>query len=227
MSGAGRRHALRALARGGVVALGLALAPLALPARAADANTPAEGIDYALIPDGKPFDAAARGIEVAEVFAYWCPHCAHFRAPLAAWAKTLPKGAHLIYVPAVGRPDDAFPMAFFAAQSLGAEARTHDAVFAAVHDQQILPANASEDELVQFYAGLGLDTARFRAAMQSPAVATELARARTFEDTAGIEGVPTLVVAGKYRVLAPDYDGMLATARWLVERELRAAQRGR
>lgn len=222
-----RRDALRALARVGVAALCLGVALLAPPARAANSSVPAEGIDYVAIPGGTPFDAAASGVEVAEVFAYWCPHCAHFRAPLAAWAKMLPPGAHLTFVPLVDRRDDAFPAAFFAAQSLGAaagvhESDVHDAVFKAIHDDQALPSNASEDELVTFYAGLGLRADAFRAALHSPAVAAKLARAKAFAATAGVEGVPTLIVAGKYRVLAPDYDTMLATARWLVDRELRA-----
>ncbi len=223
-----RSHSRRWHARA-LAALCLALLPLAAPASAAaagvaastPADTPAEGIDYVLIAGGQPFDPRTRGIEVAEVFAYWCPHCAQFRAPLAAWEKTLPKGTHLTLVPSVGRDGDVFPAAFFAAQSLGADARTHEAVFAAIHDNYTLPSNASEDELAGFYAGLGFDPAKFRAALQSPAVAEQLARARGFEDRAGIEGVPTLIVAGKYRVLAPDYAGMFATARWLLDRELR------
>ena len=226
--GEARRTRLHAIARAGVVALCLAFTLQAVTAAAADnVSTPAEGIDYAVIAGGQPFDPATRGVEVAEVFAYWCPHCAHFRAPLADWAKTLPAGAHLTLVPSVGREGDAFPAAFFAAQALGADARSHEAVFAAIHDRQDLPANASEDELAAFYAGLGFDPAKFRAALHSPAVVAELERARAFEDRAGIEGVPTLIVAGKYRVLAPDHDGMLATARWLVDRELAQHAGGR
>jgi hypothetical protein len=35
-----------------------------------------------------------------------------------------------------------------------------------------------------------------------------------------VDGTPTLIVAGRYRVTADSRDKQLATARWLVDREI-------
>ena len=40
-----------------------------------------------------------------------------------------------------------------------------------------------------------------------------------------IDGTPTLIVAGRYRVTADSRDKQLATARWLVDREIAKAKR--
>ena len=58
-------------------------------------------------PDGR--------IEVAEVFAYWCPHCAHFQPMVDAWKRTKPADVDFVYVPAGFDPDDSYAKAFFAA----------------------------------------------------------------------------------------------------------------
>lgn len=185
---------------------------------------PVEGADFVPIEGGAPYAPAAGTIEVAEVFGYTCPHCAHFEPKLAAWKAKLPADVRVRHVPApFGGPWLPYARAYFAGEALGVTARTHPRVFRALHQAGELPRNPTADELVAFYAGLGVPAARFRAAYDAPAVDAQLQRARAFIERSGVEGTPALVVNGKYRVLGTSVDDMLRIAEHLVARE-RAAR---
>jgi len=207
----------------------LAVAPLALAAKAA-ATPPApalvEGEDYLVIDGGKAFAPVAGKIEVAEIFMYTCHHCADFDPMVQAWKAKLPKDVRVSYVPLVYEDGDAFAQAFFAAQALGMVDRTHSATFNAVHEAHALPRNPTLDELASFYATLGVDEAKFKAAAASPAVAARMAQARAFALGSGMEGTPSVVVNGKYLVRGRNYQELLRIAGQLVARE-RQALRGR
>ncbi|WP_156383467.1 thiol:disulfide interchange protein DsbA/DsbL [Pseudoxanthomonas sp. Root65] len=200
----------------------VALLPAATLA-APPAPTPlVEGRDYEVIPDGKPFAPAKGRIEVAEVFGYTCIHCAHLEPILATWKKTLPRDVKLTPVPAAfGGYWIPYARAFFAAQQLGVQERTHQAVFDALHATGSLPIqNASADEIASFYASQGVDRAKFMAALRGPEVDAQLAKARDWVAAAGVEGTPTLIVNGKYRVTGGgNYSDRLAIAERLVARE--------
>ncbi|CAN5587995.1 thiol:disulfide interchange protein DsbA/DsbL [soil metagenome] len=160
-----------------------------------------EGVDYVVIADGRPWQPLAGRIEVVEVFAYACGHCRDFHPQVEAWKRTLPGDVRFSYVPAAFDLQDRQARAFFAAQAQGALGKTHDATFRALHDTRALPARGvSVDELVAFHGRLGLDAARFRAALQSPAIDAKMNDARDFALRAGVEGTPTLIINGRYRV---------------------------
>ena len=186
-----------------------------------------EGVDYVTLP--APVGQWARDgrIEVAEVFSYACIHCAHFQPLVNSYRKTLPRDVRWEYVPAAfGGPFDLMGRAFFAAQALRVQERTHDAVFTAIFEQQKLK-QASPDEVADLYAGLGVDRAKFMAALRSEAVGASFDRARKFVVNAGVQGTPTLIVNGKYRVIGRQEtgnEGMLRTVDFLVARERAAAK---
>lgn len=193
----------------------------------AAAPAPVEGTDYEVIEGGRPLQAVPGTVEVVEVFGYLCPHCAHFEPALEAWARTLPRGARLVRVPADFRDDWVpYARAYWAAQALGVAQRSHAAMYDAIHEQQALPASgASAQEIATFYQRYGIAPARFVAAFDAPSVDAQLRRAREFVMRSGIDGTPALIVAGRYRVTSTSRDAQLATARWLVDRELAAAKR--
>lgn len=171
-----------------------------------------EGRDYALIEGGAPYRPLAGRIEVAEVFAYWCDHCARFQPMVEAWQRKLPKDVRLSYVPLPSGRDDAFARGFFATQAAGALAKVHAPLFVAVHDEQLVPRNPSIDELSAWYGQRGLDAAKLRAAMASPALADRLAEAHQFAVRSGVEGTPTLIVNGRYRILGRSLEELLRNA---------------
>lgn len=180
------------------------LAPAATPGQA-----PVPGTDYEPIEDGAPWQPLDGKVEVVEVFAYWCPHCAEFEPAVKTWRSKLPKDVRFTYLPGVFDPNDAFAYAWFAARALGVAERNHDALFQAIHTERTLPRNATMDELAQWFAGRGVDEAKFRAAMASPAVAAQVRRAREFAVRSQVGGTPTIIVNGKFQVLGGSREQLL------------------
>lgn len=198
-----------------------ALASAADPAASAD---PVEGVDYVVIDGGQPYRPLEPGrkVEVVEVFAYWCPHCAEFQPVLDPWVRALPKDVRFTYLPAAFDPSDAFARAFFAAEGKGAVDRTHALVYDAVHHKGLLARNATIDELAWFYGQQGLGQAAMKAAMTSPAVDASMRRAREFEVGVRLPGTPALVVNGRYLVTPRTHEDALRIADKLIAR-VRAA----
>ncbi|GAB6197034.1 thiol:disulfide interchange protein DsbA/DsbL [Lysobacter xanthus] len=197
-----------------VVALPLAAAPKA----------PVEGEDYETIAAGAPYRVVPGTIEVAEVFGYPCPHCAHFEPVLQAWVAKLPAKARFVAIPADFRDDWVpYARAYFAAQALGVAQRSHAAMYDALHVEESLPlSRPAPEEIAPFYQRFGIAPARFLAAYRAPAVDAQMKQARAFIVRSGVDGTPALIVAGRYRVTSGSRDAQLATARWLVDRELAA-----
>ena len=210
----------------GLLAFGTALAQTP-PPMLANATMPRLGIDYEVMPIPAPTYGKGK-IEVAEVFSYGCIHCAHFQPLVTAWKKTLAKDVRFEYVPAdFGGAWHVFAQAYFAADRLKVLDKTHDAVFRAVHEQHLL-AGTEPADIAAMYGNLGVDQAKFLAAMNDPALQARLDHARQFALATGIEGTPTLIVAGRYRISATvdrGLPGMLATADYLVGLERAAAKK--
>lgn len=183
--------------------LSLCLLLVAVPTGVAWSATPVEaGRHYALVEGGSPWQPAKAGrIEVAEVFAYWCGHCARLQPALEAWKARQAKDVQLVYVPLPSGRDDALARGFFAVQEAGATAKVHARLFQAIHQAQTVPKNPTVEELAGWYAQQGLDGKRLGAAMRAPALADRLAAARQYAIRSGVEGTPTLIVDGRYRIL--------------------------
>jgi thiol:disulfide interchange protein DsbA len=183
---------------------------------------PRLGTDYEILETPQPTWTQGPGIEIAEVFGYTCIHCHDFQPEVDKWMAHKPADMRWVYVPAVfGEPWDTFARAFFAAEMMGVRERTHDAVFKAVHDEHAIKTGSPE-EIGEVYGKLGVDPKRFVATMGSFGVTAKLEKARQFATRAGVRGTPTLIVAGKYRVLATrdrGWDGMLKTAEYLASLE--------
>ena len=196
-----------------------------LPALAATPiPPPVEGTDYVVIADGQPYAPLAGKIEVVEVFGYRSPPCADFQPQLSVWKRKLPADVRFTYVPAVFTAGDSFARAYFAAEHFGILARTHDAMFPAIHVDGLLPINASVPELAAYYGQQGLDPAKAQAYMDSPADDAKLEYARQFALRSGVEGTPTLIVTGRYRLTAATHEDGLRIAGQLID-QLRAARR--
>jgi thiol:disulfide interchange protein DsbA len=186
---------------------------------------PKLGYDYFVIPTPQPTWGQGK-IEVAEVFSYRCIHCAEFQPLVNNWKKTMPSDVRWEYVPGVfGGTWDTFARAFFAAQILGIQPKTHDNVFKGVFVEQSAGAGSVED-IAAMYARWGVDKAKMLATMNSFGVTAKLSRAKQFAMRTGVDGTPTIIVNGKYRVsVTPDhgFEGMLSTTNWLLAQE-RAAK---
>lgn len=204
-----------------------ATAPAATTA-ALTGPAPVEGSDYQLIPNGQPFQPAAGKVEVAEIFGYVCPACAAFQPLIGPWKAGLPSDVNFVYVPAMfGGTWDNYARAFYAAQTLGVQEKTHEALYAAIHSQQTLKGERGADsveDIAKFYAGYGVDPKQFAATMGSFAVNAKTNSAKQFAQRSQISGTPSIIVNGKYLVKGKSFPDMLRIADHLIARERGAAQ---
>ncbi len=155
-----------------------------------------EGQDYTAVKVPQPVETGTK-IEVVEFFWYRCPHCNHLRPALEAWAKKLPKDVQFRYVPAVFN-DQWAPGAkiLYALQDVGALDKLHDKVFEAYHVQNI---NLNDEAtLFPWIEKQGVDRAKFEAAYKSFSIQARVAKGAQAARDAGINGVPALMVGGKY-----------------------------
>lgn len=204
----------------------LALLALAPMTTLASPTAPVAGEDYEEIADGRPYRPQAGKIEVAEVFGYTCPHCAHFAPQFEQWAARQPKDVRVTLVPAAfGGPWDGFARAYLAAEALGVAGKSHEAMFRAIHDTHSMPSqNVSADEFATFYAGYGVTPQRFVETLKSDKTQAALLEARQFAQRSGLTGTPSLVVNGRYLVNARSFEDMLRIADALVARERTAGR---
>lgn len=211
----------------------LSMAAVAQPAaRQAPAGMPGfvpqagPNLDYEVLPSPQPTWGKGK-IEVAEVFSYRCIHCAEFQPKVNAWKKSIPADVRWEYVPAVfGGNWDTFARAYFAAEVMGVQPRTHDLVFKGVFVDQFVK-EGTDQEIAAMYARWGVDKAKFLATMNSFGVTGKINRAKQFALRTGIQATPTIIVNGKYRAnVTPQrgFDGMLATVNWLIAKERAAAR---
>jgi len=177
-----------------------------------------EGRDYVVAEGARPWGPADGRIEVVEVFAYTCGHCAEFQPMLEAWVRKLPSDVRFEYLPAAYDPRNAYGRGFFAARASGALDKVHGPLFRAVHDERLLANNATIDEIAWFLGQRGLDAAAAKAAMASPEVDAQMQRARDFQLAIRLRGTPTLVVDGRYVVTPSTHQDALRIAEQLVGR---------
>jgi protein dithiol oxidoreductase (disulfide-forming) len=183
------------------------------------------GKDYFAV---TPPQATSSGdkIEVLEVFSYACPHCAHFQPYIEQLKSQLPANAKFALLPAVFHPQwEPYARAFYTAQALGILDKTHQAVFDALHRDH-LPLNTMDD-LAAFYAKYGADPGTFASTASSFVVEANLARGNDLVRSYAIDGTPSLIVNGKYRVAASTERGigfgeMVQIAEYLVRQEATA-----
>jgi thiol:disulfide interchange protein DsbA len=181
-----------------------------------------EGVQYVTLPVPNQRYSAEGKVEVVEVFSYGCIHCAHF-APIAEQLrKELPKGAVFKLMPA---PFSAewlpFARAYYAAKQLGVVDRTHLELFTEKFGQNY-PINTM-DELADFYARQGVNRADFLRIANSDEVTAKMKSDLALIQKWQVDGTPSLVIDGKYKVTgAKDADELAAVALWLAKRDLSA-----
>lgn len=200
-------------------------APAAAPAAPAftfdPAKAPRPGIDFEVLAEPQPTFGQG-GIEVAEVFAYTCIHCAHLQPLVNQWKPKLASDVRFVYVPGVfGGVSDNFARGYYAAEALGLLEKTHDALFNAVLVERKFQTGSVE-EIADWYASQGADRDAFLSTMQSFAVTAKLNRARQFAMRGSVSATPTIIINGKYRAVATGDRGMpglLDTVDWIVAKE--------
>lgn len=197
-------------------ALKLAGLALALPAATvAQANEPFQVIE----PAQKADDPSK--IEVLEFFHYGCPHCRDFHPLIAAWKKKLPADVAFRAVPAVWNNAQLGGLArlYYTAEITGDLGALEPAIFAAVQDDKRPLFN--EQQVGEWIAGKVADPAKFIETYKSFGVGSLVQRADQLARAMKIQGVPAMVIGGRYMTsasLTGSHENTLAVADDLIAR---------
>jgi len=179
-----------------------------------------EGFDYQVITPAQATDDPDR-IEVVEVFWYGCPHCYHFEPTLGPWVGGAPKDVNFYRLPAIfDKSWEPHARAYFTADILNVLDKSHNALFHAMHAEN--KTLNTVDKLANFYSAYGIDKTLFKKTYASFVVNTRVARSKEMVGRYGINGVPAIVVNGKYLVTGPmakSYENMLKITNFLVAKE--------
>ncbi|MDP9046018.1 MAG: thiol:disulfide interchange protein DsbA/DsbL [Pseudomonadota bacterium] len=180
---------------------------------------PVEGKQYTRI-DPPVAPIMPGKIEVIEFFSYACPHCNAFEPTVEAWSKKLPADVnfHRVPVPFLMNFENLMKT-YYALDSMGLVGQMQRKVFAAIHiDHNTLEKPA---DITALMARNGVDAAKFTAAFNSFSVASSITRAKKLFASYKIDGVPTLVVQGRYETspgLAGGFDETFSVVDFLVQR---------
>ncbi len=146
-------------------------------------------------------------VEVVEFFWLGCPHCYRFEPIIEGWAKN-DKPDYVEFVreaPPLNPAWENHSRAFYAGQLLNHEDEFTAAMFEAIHEER--KAMRDPEDIADLAAEHGMDRDKFLGTMKSFAVETRMRRAMQLARNAGISGVPSVVVNGKYRTGAQEAGG--------------------
>ncbi|WP_442781470.1 thiol:disulfide interchange protein DsbA/DsbL [Collimonas fungivorans] len=188
-----------------IAGLSLSFGLLAASAGASPTN-PVAGKEYKVLDNPQPTDSGlGKKVEVTEFFGYFCPHCNALEPTLEEWIAKQGDKISLKRVPVdFGDPNGdpkkspyvAQKKLYYTLEAMGKLPEMHKKVFNAIHVQrQRLDNDAS---IADFAAKQGLDKAKFLDVYNSFAVQTKVTRASQLQTAYKIDGVPTLIVDGRY-----------------------------
>lgn len=183
-----------------------------------------EGIEYKLVSPPQPTITKDK-IEVIEFFWYGCPHCYHFEPNLNTWLKTKPKNVVFYRVPAIFSQKWALhARAFYTAKVLGlfdnGKTEFHDAMFDEIHKEK--KHLHTKKDIQKIFARFGVSEQDFNNTFDSFTVNSKVNRAAMLSKRYQLDGVPTLIVNGKYRTdgpLASGRKGMINVLNFLIKKE--------
>jgi thiol:disulfide interchange protein DsbA len=180
-----------------------------------------EGSDYQLITPAVKTTQPEK-VVVTEIFWYGCPHCFRFEPYVEKWSAKLPDGVVFEQVPSSLNPRwTEHARAYYSFQLMGQLEQTHRAFFDAIHLKRERLTDL--DTIAGFVAERGLDEKAFREYYSSFPVETQIRKNVQREKRYGHNGVPAVIVNGRYMVsasLAGSNERMIQIMNFLVAQEL-------
>ena len=168
-----------------------------------------EGRNYTRLVPTQPTMGGADKIEVAEMFMYSCPHCYTLDPHFNRWAENVDPGVRVVRIPVIfNRIAQVHAQLYFTAELLAANGQLadweafHNAVFTEFHQRG--NRLTSVDSIERLAARFGVSADDFNKAWNSFPVNQKMRLAADLSRRYGIESVPAVVVAGKYRTNVSD-----------------------
>ena len=180
-----------------------------------------EGKNYRRLANPQPVETGKK-IEVIEFFSYGCPHCAELEPHLDAWLAKAPQDVAFRRVPVMFQ-QRWVPLAkiYYTLDALGVESKLSPDIFKAIHG-----SGTALWEPAKFYdwaATKGLDRKKVEEVYTSFAIDGKMKRAMQLAQQYNVQGVPTVIVDGKFvtsssdvgthEKLPPAIDELVAKAR--------------
>jgi thiol:disulfide interchange protein DsbA len=163
----------------------------------ASPTDPKSGVEYITLAQPQPTQAAGKKVEVMEFFMYHCPHCNALEPSFEEWVK---KQGDKIVLKRVPLPfsgaNDPEAHLYLTLEALGRLGDMHQKVFDAVHKQRV-PLH-EDQAIIAWVSKNGIDQKTFLNAWNSFGVMTKLHRLPQIVSAYKIDGVPTVVIDGKY-----------------------------
>jgi thiol:disulfide interchange protein DsbA len=160
------------------------------------------GVNYDPLVPAQPTNVGPGRVEVVEVFWLGCPHCYALEPYLQSWLKTKPAYIEFVRVPVMWGPvHRAHARLFYALQALGRSDLFEKAFDAIQQQHKPLVANSEEETLKlqqEFAKENGISADNFAKAYSSFTVNSNLQRAEQLTQRYHVEGVPLVVINGKY-----------------------------
>lgn len=156
-------------------------------------------------------------IEVREFFWYGCPHCYTLEPYLNKWLQTKPADVNFVRTPAALNPVwETNARGYYTMETLGLLEKTHTPLFQAIHvgKQRLFDQNS----LTRFYSGFGVKPEAFASTYNSFAVTGKVAKSKNLAQFYGLEGVPAVIVNGKYLVQG-ETEKVIDTINMLIAKE--------
>jgi thiol:disulfide interchange protein DsbA len=173
----------------------LAVAALGLLAGGAHAQL-RQGQEFTLLSPPQATDGGGK-VEVIEFFSYACGHCYKLDPFLESWVKKLPADVVFKRIPGAGSEAwSQLALLYYSLEAMGKLDSLHARAFDAMHKDGTNLANVKIRE--QWIAKQGIDVAQYQGVEKSFTVQSKLARAKQLMGAYKVDGVPMLIVNGKY-----------------------------
>ena len=182
-----------------------------------------EGVHYELIEPAIHTGVSDR-VVVTEFFSYGCGHCYNFEPLLESFDARLPDGVVLQRTPVIWNNNPGMKLlakTYYAVEVLDVFEPVHGAVFNAIHRQR--KRLSSPEAVKAVFVENGVSDSDFDRAFGSFGIDSMVRQAAARTEGARINGTPSLMVNGKYRIdtrQAGSQANMLKIAAFLADKEL-------
>ena len=182
-----------------------------------------EGVHYELIEPAIHTGVSDR-VVVTEFFSYGCGHCYNFEPLLESFDARLPDGVMLQRTPVIWNNNPGMKLlakTYYAVEVLDVFEPVHGAVFNAIHRQR--KRLSSPEAVKAVFVENGVSDSDFDRAFGSFGIDSMVRQAAARTEGARINGTPSLMVNGKYRIdtrQAGSQANMLKIAAFLADKEL-------
>jgi thiol:disulfide interchange protein DsbA len=160
------------------------------------------GVNYDPLVPAQPTTVGPGKVEVVEVFWLGCPHCAALEPYIQSWLKNKPAYIDFVRVPVMWGPAHrAHAHLFYTIAALNRQELVQKAFDAIQNQHQNLFGSSEDDTLKAQMAWAkdnGVSADDYKKAYESFSVNSNLQRAEQLTQRYHVEGVPLIVINGKY-----------------------------